>query len=59
MRKEFPDKDIGVFLCGPKGIGDQLKAMCSQLNPQAKARYQSKKDDGPSEPRFIFHQETF
>ena len=62
LRTDFPDTDVGVFLCGPNAIGDQLKAMCAKLNPQAKYNAgvrASKEESSNAGPRFYFHKETF
>ena len=58
MREAHPDKDVGVFLCGPNAIGDQLVAMCEQYNPKRNAvgRRPTRAEAGP---RFFFHKETF
>ena len=50
-RAAFPDDDVGVFLCGPSAIGEQLKGMCAQHNLQP--------DRTMPGPRFVFHKETF
>jgi len=57
MRQKFPDHDVGVFLCGPNAIGEQLKSMCDSLNPKKEPgrRYAP----GELGPRFVFHKETF
>jgi len=55
VRAEYPDKDVGVFLCGPNAIGDQLKAMCAQQNPKPDAMGRTPQGG----PRFHFHKETF
>ena len=57
-RAAFPDDDVGVFLCGPNAIGDQLRAMCAQHNPKPNSLGQmpSRAQAGP---RFEFHKETF
>ena len=59
VRKNHPDTDVGVFLCGPNAIGDQLVAMCDSMNPKrdANGRLPSRALGGG--PRFIFHKETF
>jgi len=57
MRQQFPQEDIGVFLCGPSAIGDQLKAMCDSLNPKkVPGRRYARGELGP---RFVFHKESF
>ena len=58
MRGAHPDKDIGVFLCGPNAIGEQLVAMCEANNPKPDAlgRRPTRAEAGP---RFVFHKETF
>ena len=33
IREAHPTKDVGVFLCGPNAIGDQLRAMCDSPTP--------------------------
>ena len=57
-RKAFPEQDIGVFLCGPNAIGEQLVSMCEANNPKPDAlgRRPTRAEGGP---RFIFHKETF
>ena len=58
LRAAHPEKDIGVFLCGPNAIGDQLVAMCEANNPKPDAlgRRPTRAEAGP---RFVFHKETF
>jgi len=56
LRKEYPDSDVGVFLCGPNAIGVQLANMCNKYNPPKKAKGSKR---GPKLPRFYFHKENF
>jgi len=53
-RKSFPESDVGVFLCGPNAIGQQLAAMCNKFNPP---KIPGKKI--ANIPRFYFHKENF
>ena len=48
------NQSIGVFLCGPGAISQQLVQMCHRMNPP---KALSKKAKGP--PRFYFHKENF
>ena len=50
LRKEYPASDVGVFVCGPAAISQQLRAMCDKYNPPKRVK-------GP--PRFHFYKETF
>ena len=45
--RRFPGKTVGVFYCGPKRLGNQLKWFCI------------KSSGGPDATQFKFHQETF
>jgi len=63
---EYPDDDVGVFLCGPAAIGTQLAAMCKTMNPVAVDTRSSVADrrtsrlDVHKRPRkFVFHRENF
>jgi len=72
---DYPKTDVGVFLCGPDAIGNQLRAMCKKMNPQperssksiASRRASSSVDGKPqrdSKPlhrqrKFVFHKESF
>lgn len=63
---EYPDDDVGVFLCGPAAIGTQLAAMCKTMNPVAVDTRSSVADRRTSQlsvqkkPRkFVFHRENF
>ena len=54
VRAAHPDKDVGVFLCGPNAIAEQLRGMVDGQNPR--------KVPGrplPPGPRFFFHKESF
>lgn len=44
--RRFPDKSIGMFYCGPKRLGNQLKWFCIKFN-------------GENGTRFKFYQESF
>jgi predicted ferric reductase len=57
-RKAHPDKDVGVFLCGPNAIGDQLRSMCESMNPKPD-RFGRMPTRAQAGPRFVFHKETF
>ena len=58
VRAAHPTKDVGVFLCGPNALGDQLVHMCDTYNPKPDAlgRRPTRAEAGP---RFVFHKETF
>jgi len=53
-RSQFPESDVGVFLCGPNAIGTQLANMCNKFNPP---KIPGKKI--ANVPRFYFHKENF
>ena len=56
LRNDYPDSDVGVFLCGPNAIGQQLVGMCNKYNPPKPTGPARKR---PKQPRFYFHKETF
>ena len=56
---EFPDDDIGVFLCGPATIGHQLSAMCKKLNPPPASIRNQRVSDMKHQRRFMFFKENF
>jgi len=51
MREDFPEDDIGVFLCGPIAIANQLSAMCKKLNPPRASVKTSVKNQRASEAK--------
>jgi len=57
LRKSFPESDVGVFLCGPNAIGQQLVSMCKKFNPPKPKGPRNAR--GPRPARFVFHKETF
>jgi predicted ferric reductase len=59
LRETYPNSDVGVFLCGPGAIGDQLNAMCTKFNPPKRDLLQAAKTGGKRAPRFFFHKENF
>lgn len=64
LSDDFPGTDVGVFLCGPDAIANQLSAMCKKMNPTAE-RNASRSMTVPEgvgkgkQRRFVFHKENF
>lgn len=60
----YPGTDVGVFLCGPDAIANQLSAMCKKMNPTTE-RKAGRTMTAPESPtkvkqrRFVFHKENF
>eukprot|EP00030_Apusomonadida_sp_AF-17_P000577 a175108_334.p1 GENE.a175108_334~~a175108_334.p1 ORF type:complete len:539 (+),score=228.10 a175108_334:40-1617(+) len=48
VRRAFPGIKVGVFLCGPKVVADNLRYLANQFN-----------EPGPNATKFIFQKENF
>ena len=59
LRGTYKDSDVGVFLCGPAAIGNQLKKMCDKYNPTKEQIKLDKAKGKKRQPRFVFHSESF
>eukprot|EP00967_Tisochrysis_lutea_P104930 scaffold159592_cov32-Tisochrysis_lutea.AAC.4 len=57
--EEFPEDDIGVFLCGPISIAHQLSAMCKKMNPPPASVRNQRVSDAKRQRKFIFYKENF
>jgi NADPH oxidase len=64
LSDDYPGTDVGVFLCGPEAIANQLSAMCKKMNPTTERRV-SRTSTVPEaaskgkQRRFVFHKENF
>ena len=58
--EEFPEDDIGVFLCGPMAIAHQLSTMCKKMNgTPSKVRNPRRMSDAKRPRQFTFFKENF
>ncbi|EOD16966.1 hypothetical protein EMIHUDRAFT_459074 [Emiliania huxleyi CCMP1516] len=67
LGESFPASDVGVFVCGPSALSNQLSAMCRTLTPprrRERRNYGAAADEKsvyaePRKGKFVFHKEHF